>query len=58
MRGKETESAREGEIEIEAERGLQRLTEAERERSTGSCKEMHRQLGRQRQGEIHTETDR
>ena len=30
MRGKETQSAREAEVEIEAERGLQRLTEAER----------------------------
>ena len=39
---------------------MQRLTEADRDsqRSAGSCKEMRRQLGRQRQGEIDAEIDR
>ena len=42
------------------DRGSKRLAETDRgrQRSTGSCKEMHRQLGRQRQGEIYTEIDR
>ena len=49
MRGKETQSAREAEIEIEAERDLQRLTEADREAQAAAKRCIDSLAGRDRE---------
>ena len=52
MRGKETQSAREAEIEKEAERDLQRLTEADREAQAAAKRCTDSLAGRDRERNI------